>query len=59
MGPHCDASMRAALKVMPPILLCQPMTSEADVSGMAVEVEPPRQYSITFYYCAMKALLLS
>ena len=38
----------AALKVMPPILLCWPMTSEADVDGMAVEVELSQQYSITF-----------
>ena len=27
--------MRAALKAMPPILLCWPMTSEADGGGMA------------------------
>ena len=32
---------------MPPILLCWPMMSEADVGGMAVEVEPSYQYSIT------------
>lgn len=31
--------MRAALKVMPPILLCQPTKSEVDVGGAAVEVE--------------------
>ena len=30
----------AAPKVMPPILLCWPTTSEVDVGGMAVEVEP-------------------
>mgnify|MGYP001855316585 CR=1 FL=1 len=28
--------MRAALKIMPPILLCWPTTSEMDVDGMAV-----------------------
>lgn len=32
--------MRAAPKIMPPILLCSPMKSEADVGGMAVEPEP-------------------
>ena len=31
--------MRAALKVMPPTLLCWPTMSEADFGGMAVEVE--------------------
>ena len=40
--------MRSALKVMPPILLCCSMTSEVDVGGMAVEVEHPHWYSITF-----------
>jgi len=38
---------KAALKVMPLILLCWPMSSEADVVGMAVEAEPSQQYSIT------------
>jgi len=33
---------------MPPILLCWPMTPEAD-GGMAVEVEPSCQYSINFF----------
>ena len=36
---------------MPPIVFCWPITSEADFGGMAVEVEPSHQYSITFY-CA-------
>ena len=40
--------MRAAPKVTPPILLCWRKMSEADGSGMAVEAEPPRQYSVTF-----------
>ena len=43
--------MRAAPKVMPPILLCWPMMSEADddrVEVVSVEVEPSCQYSITF-----------
>ena len=38
--------MRAALKVMPPVFLCWPMTSEAGVGGMAVEAEPSHQYPI-------------
>src|SRR5258705_6482325 len=33
---------------MPPILLCWSTTSEADVGGMAVEVEPSLQYPISF-----------
>jgi len=32
---------------MPPIFLCWP-TSEADIVGMAVQLEPSRQYSIAF-----------
>ena len=40
--------MRAELKVTPSILLCQPTTSEADVGGTAVQVEPSHQYSFTF-----------
>jgi len=39
---------RAAPKLMPPILLCWPTTSEANVVDMAVEVEPSRQYSVKF-----------
>jgi len=42
--------MRAALKVMPSMLLCWPMTSEADVGDMTVDIEPSHQYSSTFYY---------
>lgn len=37
---------KAAQKIMPPILLCWPTTSEADVCGMTVEVEPYGQHSI-------------
>ena len=33
--------MRAAQKVMPPISLSWPMTSELDGGGMAVEVKLP------------------
>ena len=36
-----------APKVMPPALLHQPMVSEVDVGGMALEVEPSHQYPIT------------
>ena len=36
---------KAAQKIMPPIL-CWPTTSEADVCGMTVEVEPYGQHSI-------------
>ena len=40
--------VRAALEVMPPILLSWPTMSELDVGEMAVEAEPSHQYSITF-----------
>ena len=40
--------IRAAPKVMPPILLRWPIPSEEDVRGMAVYAEPSHQYSITF-----------
>ena len=36
---------------MPPILLCWPTTSEVDIGGMTVEVEPAQQYSITLCCC--------
>jgi len=39
---------RVTPKLMPPILLCRPMTSEADVGDVAVEVEPSCHYSIKF-----------
>lgn len=42
---------RTAPKVMPPILLCWPTMSETDVGGMAGEIEPPHQYSVTFCFC--------
>mgnify|MGYP001864699486 CR=1 FL=1 len=32
--------VKAASKAMPPVLFCQPMVSEADVGGMAVEAMP-------------------
>jgi len=43
--------MRAALRVMPPILWSVLAMSEADVSSMAVEDEPSHQYSIKFCCC--------
>lgn len=39
---------RTALENMPPILLDWPMMAEID-GGMAVEVEPYLQYSVTFH----------
>lgn len=42
---------KSALKVMSPILLCWPTTSELDVGVMAVEVESSSQYSFTFCFC--------
>ena len=39
---------RVAPKLMPLILLCWCMMSEADVGDMLVEVEPSRQYSVKF-----------
>ena len=45
---HASHYMRAARKVMHPVLLCWPTASEADVSVMAVEVKTPHQYPITF-----------
>ena len=38
---------------MPPMLLCWPTTSEADVGSMIVEGEPSCQYSITFCCCVI------
>ena len=35
---------------MPPIVLCWPTMSEADVGGMAVEIEPSCEYSVKFCY---------
>ena len=45
---HIHTFARAALEVIPPILLCRPTMSEMDVGGMAVEAEPSRPYSVTF-----------
>ena len=39
--------MRTAPKIIPPILLCWPMTSEVNVGGVAVEAEPSPHYSAT------------
>lgn len=46
---------RAALRVMPPMLLCWPPASELDVSSVAIEVECSCHYSITFCFCAIYA----
>ena len=40
--------MQTALKVMPPLLLCWSMKSEADACSMAVEAEPSCQYAVQF-----------
>ncbi len=37
---HETKDVRTAPKVMPPMLLCWPIVSEADFGGMAVETEP-------------------
>ena len=47
MPRMCEAT-RTAPKLLPPILLCWPTTSEANVVDMAVEVELSRQYSVKF-----------
>jgi len=40
--------MMAARKVIPPILLCWPTTSEADGGGMAIAAEPSHQHPVHF-----------
>ena len=40
--------MRAAPKVMSPLLLCWSTMTEGDIGGVAVEVEPSHQHSIPF-----------
>jgi len=42
-----DIEYFAGPKVMPSVLLCWLVTSEADVGNMAVEVESSLQYSVT------------
>jgi len=42
---------KAAPKVIPPILLGVPMTSEEHVGGMTEEAESSQQFSITFCCC--------
>ena len=39
--------MRAAPKVMPPVLFYWPMMPAVDVGGMAIETEPSHPYSVT------------
>ena len=48
--PVFTKATRAVPTVMPPLLLCWTMKSVVDVGGLAVEVEPSCQYSITFCY---------
>jgi len=45
-----NSAMRDAPQVASPISFCLPTMSEADVGGMAVEVESSHQYSVTFRY---------
>lgn len=45
---QCFAFYKGCSKRNAPILFCQPTKSEADVGGMAVEVEPSYQYPVTF-----------
>ena len=47
--PLSIQGMRAALKVVSPILLCCPSTLVADVDGMAVEAEVTQQCSVAFW----------
>jgi len=46
------SSVRAARKVISPVLLCWPTMSEMDVGGIPVGLESSHQYSITFHCCA-------
>ena len=48
---HIISFMRAALKVMPPVLFCWLVTCEMDTSGVAVEAEPSQPYSVTCCCC--------
>lgn len=43
--------MKAAPKVVPPILFCWPVTSEADGGCMAIESEPSCYYCVSFCCC--------
>jgi len=42
-------SVMAALKIIPPVLLCWPTTSKANGGGMVIEPEPSCLYSIMFH----------
>ena len=42
---------RAAPKLISPIFLCQPMTSEIDLGGIVVKMESSLQNSVTFCFC--------
>ena len=54
---HTHTHTRAALKVMPPMFLCQSMTSEVDVGGMVVVVGGMHSAGADFYKCSMQALV--
>ena len=43
--------MRAALKVLPPVLWCWPTMAETDVGGTAAEADPSYQYLIMCCCC--------
>jgi len=45
--------MSAAPKVMPPVLLGWPRTSELDGGGMAIDVKRSCQYSVTYSCCVV------
>jgi len=47
LSNYISQNLRAALKVMPPVSLHWPTTSEVDVGDMAVRTEPSQQHSIT------------
>ena len=50
---------RAALKAVPSFLLCWPTVLVVDGGGMAVEVEPSHQCSITLCYCVTDDKMVS
>ena len=45
--------MKVALKITSLVLFCWPMSSEVDVGGVAVELEPSHQDSITIHFVAV------
>lgn len=49
MFNRCNSYTGAALKVIPPILLCWSRISEVEVDSRAVEPKPCGEYFVTFY----------